>query len=86
MSAPRHARSLDGAVYRRRRAAVAAVAVVLVGAVVFGAVVLLRTTPAAKGSGPSHLTAATFLGPDGVEARWVVQENERRGTTSWEIP
>jgi len=30
--------------------------------------------------------AATFAGPDGVEAQWVIQENERPGTTSWQIP
>ena len=28
---------------------------------------------------------ATFPGPDGVEARWVVQENDRPGTTAWKI-
>jgi len=27
----------------------------------------------------------TFLGPAGVEARWVVSENQRPGTTAWEI-
>jgi hypothetical protein len=27
----------------------------------------------------------TSLGPDGVEASWVVAENKRRGTTSWQI-
>ena len=34
----------------------------------------------AAGSGP-----ATFSGPDGVEARWVIQENDKPGTTAWEI-
>jgi hypothetical protein len=28
---------------------------------------------------------ATFNGPDGVEAEWVVKENERPGTTDWQI-
>ena len=28
---------------------------------------------------------ATFPGPDGVEARWVVRENDRPGTTAWKI-
>jgi hypothetical protein len=28
---------------------------------------------------------ATFSGPYGIEARWVVRENELRGTTAWEI-
>ncbi|MGD1012096.1 MAG: N,N-dimethylformamidase beta subunit family domain-containing protein [Acidimicrobiales bacterium] len=30
--------------------------------------------------------SATFPGPYGLEARWVVAENRRAGTTSWEIP
>jgi len=29
---------------------------------------------------------ATFQGPSGVEARWVVAENKKRGTTAWQIP
>lgn len=28
---------------------------------------------------------ATFTGPDGVEARWVVKENDKPGTTAWKI-
>jgi hypothetical protein len=28
---------------------------------------------------------ATFPGPDGVEARWVIEENDKPGTTAWEI-
>lgn len=28
---------------------------------------------------------ATFAGPYGVEARWVIEENEKAGTTAWEI-
>ena len=27
----------------------------------------------------------TFLGPAGVEARWVIAENQRSGTTAWQI-
>ncbi len=33
-------------------------------------------------------TAATpplFNGPNGPEARWVIDENEKRGTTAWQI-
>jgi hypothetical protein len=29
--------------------------------------------------------SATFPGPDGVEARWVVRENQRPGTTAWHL-
>jgi hypothetical protein len=28
---------------------------------------------------------ATFSGPDGVEARWVIEENDKPGTTAWKI-
>ena len=55
-------------------------------------VVGMGSGPAHRGRGPSarHTQtsrgAATFAGPYGVEARWVVQENERPGTTAWEIP
>jgi hypothetical protein len=28
---------------------------------------------------------AVFQGPDGTEARWVIQENKRPGTTAWQI-
>ena len=34
----------------------------------------------AAASGP-----AIFSGPVGVEARWVIQENDKPGTTAWEI-
>lgn len=30
-------------------------------------------------------SAGTFQGPDGVEARWVVAENRKPGTTAWKI-
>jgi hypothetical protein len=35
---------------------------------------------AARAAGP-----ATFLGPDGVEARWVIDQNKLPGTTAWKI-
>jgi hypothetical protein len=38
------------------------------------------TSTAAPGPGP-----ATFAGPDGTQARWVIQENDKPGTTAWEI-
>src|ERR1700722_5854168 len=34
----------------------------------------------AAASGP-----ATFPSPDGAEARWVIQENDKPGTTAWQI-
>jgi hypothetical protein len=36
-------------------------------------------------AGPLTAGPATFPGPDGVRARWVIQENDRPGTTAWEI-
>ncbi len=51
-----------------------------------------RSSPPAVGArshsarGPSSEgTAGTFPGPDGVEARWVVRQNELPGTTAWRI-
>lgn len=44
-------------------------------------------SPSTRTSGharPSTLPA-TFPGSDGTEARWVIQENERSGTTAWKI-
>jgi hypothetical protein len=36
--------------------------------------------PTGRAAGP-----ATFTGPDGVEARWVIGENRRPGSTAWRI-
>jgi hypothetical protein len=43
--------------------------------------------PARASASASAATAgpATFPGPDGVRARWVIQENDRPGTTAWKI-
>ena len=43
-----------------------------------------------KATAAAHVTAvpagpATFPGPDGVEARWVVEENKKPGTTAWRL-
>jgi hypothetical protein len=47
------------------------------------------THPAAAASHRARHGAAaawtTTLGPDGAEARWVIEENDRPGTTAWEI-
>ena len=40
-----------------------------------------RATPSASAS-PAP---ATFSGPDGVQARWVIRENDKPGSTAWEI-
>jgi len=37
-------------------------------------------TASAAAPGP-----ATFMGPDGVEARWVIDENKEPGTTAWHL-
>jgi hypothetical protein len=41
-------------------------------------------TPAAPSTEPSALPV-TRPGPDGIEARWVIAENNRPGTTAWKI-
>ncbi len=45
-------------------------------------------TPRTSGHGGTSTSPpgpATFPGPDGTEARWVVRENDRPGTTAWKI-
>jgi hypothetical protein len=49
-----------------------------------------RTHPAQPAPATSRASTvvagpATFPGPDGTEARWVIQENDKPGTTAWEI-
>jgi hypothetical protein len=43
--------------------------------------------PAATAIHPSPTTAApaVFAGPSGVHAQWVIAENQRQGTTAWQI-
>jgi hypothetical protein len=41
--------------------------------------------PTASRASPVVAGPATFSGPDGVQARWVIQENDKPGTTAWEI-
>jgi hypothetical protein len=42
-------------------------------------------TSATASASASPAGPAIFPGPDGTEARWVVRENERPGTTAWKI-
>ena len=47
-----------------------------------------RAAPSRPAPGATGTTAsgpATFPGPDGVQARWVIEENDKPGTTAWEI-
>jgi hypothetical protein len=41
-----------------------------------------RTSPGSRTAPPAP---ATFAGPDGVQARWVMAENAKPGTTAWQI-
>jgi len=52
-----------------------------------GAAARSGTGPQADRGGPAgaRTLAATWPGPDGVEARWVIAENKRPGTTEWKI-
>jgi hypothetical protein len=71
-------------------AGLAAMAIVLLTAIA-GCTSPSHRTPQAPSvrPAPSRPSAAsgpaTFLGPDGVEARWVIEENDKPGTTAWEI-
>lgn len=78
---------------RRRRRRIYAPAAVVVLVVVLGSVAGALAT---RSSGPKHVTRsshrragrdepAVFAGPDGVEARWVITENAKPGTTAWQI-
>ena len=49
-------------------------------ALAIGAAASHSARAAAAAAGP-----ATFSGPDGVEARWVIEENKRPGSTAWQI-
>jgi hypothetical protein len=44
-----------------------------------------RVFTRASASASASPGPATFAGPDGVQARWVVQENDKPGTTAWQI-
>jgi hypothetical protein len=50
-----------------------------------------RATPSSPAPGTTGTTGttasgpATFPGPDGEQARWVIEENDKPGTTAWEI-
>jgi hypothetical protein len=71
-------------------------AAVLVAVAITGFEVQLHKSPARDHHASTQATTnpdtskiserpATFQGPDGVEARWVIEENGKPGTTSWEI-
>jgi hypothetical protein len=38
-----------------------------------------------RGGTPARTLAATRPGPDGIEAQWVINENNQPGTTAWKI-
>jgi hypothetical protein len=73
---------------------VAATALVAAG-VITGVALHVSSTPHAASPAPAASRVitrasaspgpATFSGPDGVQARWVIQENDKPGTTAWEI-
>jgi len=46
----------------------------------------LLVAPSVEFDLPEPVRPATFPGPDGVEASWVVAENQLPGTTAWTIP
>ncbi len=44
-----------------------------------------RRSSRSTGSVSTKASSATFAGPDGTEARWVIAQNKLPGTTSWRI-
>jgi hypothetical protein len=44
-----------------------------------------RVITRASASASASPGPATFSGPDGVQARWVIQENDKPGSAAWEI-
>ena len=72
-------------------AIVAGLAVAIVGGEKAGVGKAASHSARAIGAAASHSAAATgngpatFAGPDGVEARWVIEENKRPGSTAWQI-
>lgn len=77
---------------RRSGVAVLAVAALAAGCSAMGGKVSSPTTIVVTKGAHSPTTStttapgpATFAGPDGVEARWVIDENEKRGTTAWRL-
>jgi len=79
-----------------RRVMSGVVATVIAGVVAIAVIVLLAHRSPQAAAAPTGQTRtasgtaaasgpATFSGPDGVEARWVIQENDKPGTTGWEI-
>jgi hypothetical protein len=69
----------------RRIAAVTAVVLVVLGGIAIGVLVSGSSPPVAKKPTVRHAPPATFVGPDGVEATWVVKENDKPGTPAWKI-
>lgn len=74
----------------RRRMVVGIVALVIV--VVGATFVLGRSAPTSRDSRSgstrpkvTHHLPAVFNGPDGVEARWVIEQNKLPGTSAWKI-
>lgn len=70
---------------RRRRLGLVAVGVVVVAAAAAAAILAVPSSTGAGGP-TTPIGPATFPGPSGTEASWVIAENRRPGTTSWRIP
>jgi hypothetical protein len=60
-------------------------ATALVALAVVVGILVAGGTSAGRVPGPGP-GPARFLGPDGIEARWVLDQNRLPGTTSWQIP
>lgn len=82
----RHSAVRHGAPYGRRRAVAAGAGLAVVLAIAIP-LALSASSASPKGGTPAGGgLPATFRGPDGLEAAWVVKENRLPGTTAWQIP
>ncbi len=85
------ARSAHGRTQSRRLVTVIVVLVVVVGLVTAGILSLPGASSSTSGQlKPTDVSKAkkqpaTFVGPDGVEASWVIAQNKLPGTTAWKI-
>ncbi|KJE75741.1 N,N-dimethylformamidase beta subunit family domain-containing protein [Ferrimicrobium acidiphilum] len=78
-----------------RRRGLLLIGVIAVAVILVGASIAINSTPSSakhptktsrsKNRGGGRSLPTTFHGPNGVEARWVINQNKLPGTTAWKI-
>jgi hypothetical protein len=88
----RHQRTKSSVGRRRLLAGIVVLVIIVVGAslALTGSQHLTRGPAKSRAASlhhrsHTHSLAATFNGPDGVEARWVIDQNKLPGTSAWRI-